>query len=58
MMYNDFKKKCFSWDEILISLCEFLIFILNDHCMKSNTDFMGPITMQLGQSNILTHDLT
>ena len=23
--------------------------------MKSNTDFMGPITMQLGQSNIPTH---
>ena len=35
-----------------------LIFILNDQCMKSNTDFMGPITMQLGQSNILTHYLT
>ena len=26
--------------------------------MKSNTDFMGPITMRLGQSNILTHYLT
>ena len=26
--------------------------------MKSSTDFMGPITMQLGQSNILTHYLT
>ena len=26
--------------------------------MKSNTDYMGPITMQLGQSNILTHYLT
>ena len=26
--------------------------------MKSNTDFMGPITMQLGQSKSLTHYLT
>ena len=26
--------------------------------MKSNTDFMGPITMQLDQPNILTHYLT
>ena len=26
--------------------------------MKSNTDFVGPITMHLGQSNILTHYLT
>ena len=26
--------------------------------MKSHTDFMGPITMQLGQSNVLTHCLT
>ena len=42
------RKNCISWGWILISGCEFLIFILNDHCMKSNTDFMGPITMQLG----------
>ena len=48
----------FSWGWILISSCEFQIFILNDHCMKSNTDFMGPITMQLGQSNVLTYCLT
>ena len=31
----------------IVSCCEFLIFILNDHCMKSNIGFMGPITMIL-----------